>query len=113
MIIEIRTYTVLPNRLGAWLALWESKALPVQSEVLGGFLGMYVTDIGPINEVVHLWSYASLAERESRRARLEMDPRWAIYRSEVEQLAPITLMQSRVVRPTAFSPHITATGRPA
>jgi hypothetical protein len=106
VILEFRTYTVLPDRLRAWLALWEASALPVQREIIGGFLGMYVTDIGVVNEVVHLWQFDSLAERERRRALLDADPRWAEYRREVERLAPITSMSSRIGRPTAFSPAL-------
>lgn len=108
MILEFRTYTVRPDKLRTWLQLWEAKALPVQAEVMGGFLGMYVTDIGPVNEVVHLWSFESLAERERRRAQLNADPRWSAYLGAVEQLAPITQMTSRVARPTAFSPALRA-----
>ena len=106
MILEVRTYRVLPDKLGRWLALWESAALPVQSEIMGGFLGMYLTDIGPVNEVVHLWRFESLADREGRRARLEADPRWADYKGRIETLGPITEMTSRIVRPTKFSPEI-------
>jgi len=108
MIIEMRTYTVLPDRLGRWLNVWEANALPVQSEILGGFLGMYLTDIGPVNEVVHQWRFDSLAERERRRALLEADPRWAVYRQKVAEISPITQMHSRILRPTAFSPEIRA-----
>ncbi len=111
MIIEMRSYTVLPDRLARWLKLWETTALPVQSEVMGGFLGMYLTEIGPLNEVVHLWRFDSLAEREQRRAVLEADPRWAEYRRQVEALAPITQMTSRILKPTAFSPDLVAAGR--
>jgi hypothetical protein len=106
MIIEMRIYTVLPDRLGRWLQLWESTALPVQSEVMGGFLGMYLTEHGEVNEVVHLWRFDSLAERERRRALLEADPRWDGYKQEIEQLGPITRMQSRIMKPTRFSPAI-------
>ena len=108
MIIEMRTYTVLPDRLGNWLTLWEQTALPVQREIMGAFLGMYLTDIGPVNEVVHLWRFDSLAERERRRAALDADPRWAIYRQKVAEFTPITHMHSRILRPTAFSPDIQA-----
>lgn len=108
MIIEMRTYTVLPDKLGKWLALWQQTALPVQREIMGGFLGMYLTDVGPVNEVVHLWRFESLAERERRRAILEVDPRWAAYRVKVGELTPITQMHSRILRPTDFSPEIQA-----
>ena len=108
MILELRTYTFKPDRLRAWLALWEEKALPVQSAVMGGFLGMYVTDIGPVNEVVHLWQFQSLSDREERRARLNAEPRWQAYLQAVEALAPITAMSSRIGRPTSFSPELRA-----
>lgn len=108
MVIEHRSYTVLPDKMTAWLVLWKASALPVEIDHLGGFLGMYLTEIGPLNEVLHLWQFVDLADRERRRAALEADPRWATYRAAIDELAPITVMHSRILRPASFSPRLTA-----
>ncbi|EIF31657.1 hypothetical protein BCh11DRAFT_07187 [Burkholderia sp. Ch1-1] len=110
MIVEQRTYTVDMHKLKAWLDVWENYALPVQLDHVaafdGTFLGMFVTDIGPLNEVTHLWRHQSLASREQMRAALESDPRWAVYRREVDRLAPMLAMRSVILRPTSFSPQL-------
>jgi len=33
-------------------------------------VGFFVSDIGPLNQVVHLWAYDSLAHREAARATM-------------------------------------------
>ncbi|MFM0155653.1 NIPSNAP family protein [Paraburkholderia sediminicola] len=110
MILEQRTYTVDIHKLKAWLGIWETYALPIQREHIatfdGTFLGMFVADVGVLNEVMHLWQHQSLASREQMRAAIESDPRWAIYRREVDQLAPMLAMRSVILRPTAFSPQL-------
>lgn len=108
MIIEQRFYRVRPDRLKPWLALWERAALPVQLEYVQGhggqFLGMYLGEIGQIDEVTHLWRHVDLARRMEARSALESDPRWILYREEVDALAPMLAMRNAILRPTSFSP---------
>lgn len=116
MILEQRTYTLDIHKLKDWLSLWEAHALPVQLELIatfsGSFLGMYLTEIGPLNEVVHMWQHQDLARREQMRKALESDPRWAVYRREVDKLSPVLAMRSAILRPTAFSPQILPSNTP-
>lgn len=108
VIIDLRTYEIHPEKMREWLALWEAKALPTQSEICGGFLGMYITDIGLVNEVIHMWQYTDTGERERRRAQMAEDPRWKEYMAAQERLGAIRNATSRIIRPTAFSPEIQA-----
>ena len=41
MIIDHRTYTFHPLKLGKWLKLYQEKGLPVQYKYLGKPLAMY------------------------------------------------------------------------
>lgn len=108
MIIEQRFYRVKVDRLKAWLDLWERVALPVQREHVsafgGRFLGMYLTEMGQIDEVTHLWQHADVAARMAARGAVESDPRWAQYRRQVDDLAPMLSMRNAILRPTPFSP---------
>jgi hypothetical protein len=113
VIIDHRTYEIHPEKMREWLALWESKALPIQGEICGGFLGMYVTDVGLVNEVIHLWQFADSGERERRRARLMEDARWQDYLAAQERLGAIRNATSRIIRPTAFSPELQARAKNA
>src|SRR5581483_8502266 len=79
MIVEERIYTMQPGRAAEWLAFYGQHGLPVQQRLLGKLIGFFQSEIGALNQVVHLWSYDSLADREQRRARLNTDPDWQAY----------------------------------
>ena len=104
MIVELRTYTVRPLRAGDFLALYERLALPMQKEHLGHLIGFFVTEVGPLNQVVHLWGFDSLAERERRRRQMEDDPRWTVYRGALQALDVIEHQETRLLKSTSFSP---------
>jgi hypothetical protein len=104
MIVDLRTYTMVPGRLKAFLALYEAEGLPVQVRHQGQPMGYYVTEIGTQNQVVHLWRYDSLADREKRRAALEADPQWIAYRARSAAAGNVQLQENKILRPTAFSP---------
>ena len=106
MIVEHRTYTIKALHTGAFLQLYERAALPLQKQYLGHLIGFYVSELGPLNEVVHLWGFASLAERERRRALMEADPAWPLYRQELLELDVVVEQSSKILRPTSFSPTI-------
>lgn len=108
MIIDHRLYTLKSEKLHAWLELWQRTALVIQLEYIQNFLGMYTTEVGIHNQVLHLWGYDNLGERESRRLKMQQDPRWQNYLGEVRSLAPFVQTESRILRPTAFSPRLHA-----
>ncbi len=103
MIVEIRTYTMNPGKAGAWLEYYEKNGLPVQSRVLGKLIFMGTTEIGPLNQVVHAWAYASLAEREQKRTALAKEPAWHDY---IKNSPPglTASMESKILIPAGFSP---------
>ena len=56
--------------------------------------------------MVHLWGFASLAERERCRALMEADPAWAVYRQALLELDVVVEQSTKILRSTAFSPTI-------
>ena len=56
MIYEKRTYTLNPLKMADWLALYKSDAYAVQTEHLGKLIGFFFTEIGVVNQVVHIWA---------------------------------------------------------
>jgi hypothetical protein len=102
MIYEERCYTLSPAGMRPFLALYEVEGLPMLLSHLGVLVGFFTTETGELNQVVHLWQYQNLADREQRRAGLWRDPLWLAYADKVLPL--ITRMESRLLRPTAFSP---------
>ena len=104
MIVDLRTYTMVPGRLAAFLEMYEKEGLPIQNKHLGKPNGYFVTEIGALNQVVHLWGYASLADREKKRAAMEADPDWAAYRKKSAAAGNIHTQENKILKSTSFSP---------
>jgi hypothetical protein len=104
MIFEMRIYNAAPGRAAEFIKVYEQLGLPLQNRYLGGLVGFYVTEVGPLNQIVHLWRYESMADRETRRAQLDADPGWATYRAAIRELDAIVSQECRIMKPTSFSP---------
>jgi hypothetical protein len=103
MILDHRTYTLVPGQLGPLLEMYGSEGYAIQSGHLGVPFGWFVShDIGELNQIVHIWKYADLMDREARRARLAADPRWTAYLAKAAPL--IQKMENKILRGTAFFP---------
>ena len=68
------------QRLRAWRQCLQSIRLnsAAQSVAMdyGKLEGYWLTEIGPLNQVMHLWSYKDLNDRQERRAALGQNQRW-------------------------------------
>ncbi len=85
MIVDFRTYTLHPGRLGAYLKLYGVEGFPIQIRHLQNCLGYYVVESGVQNRVVHFWGYDDIADRARKRAGMEADPAWNAYRAKAAQ----------------------------
>lgn len=104
MILDHRTYEMHPAKLGDWLKLWEREALPLQLKYLEGFVGMFTTEVGQLNQIVHMWRYESMGDRERRRAAMEADPAWQEFRRHVQEQGSLKQLENKILRPVPFSP---------
>ncbi len=104
MIVDHRTYTLPHGRMQEYLDRYAAEALELQRRHLGCHIGSFVTEIGPLNQVIHMWGFASLAEREARRARMEQDPAWLDFRDR--NGGTFVAQETRILRATAFSPQL-------
>jgi hypothetical protein len=97
MIYDLRTYTLKPRSVPAVLKLFE-EAIPTREKYsrLGAF---FHTEIGPLNQIVHIWPYEDASEMQRVRGEASADPSgmWppkgltphmAIQSSELIQPAP-------------------------
>ena len=100
MLVEERTYTTHPGKWREYLALFEAEGLEIQHRILGRMVGYYTTEVGELNQIVHLWAYADLNERQARRGALLADPGFKAY---VAKMLPLLQRQeSRILRPAPF-----------
>jgi NIPSNAP len=101
MIIDHRTYSVKIGKLNEWLKLYETDALPLQLKYLGHCVGWYVgNDIGPLSQVVHMWAYRDLNDREARRGKMVADPAWGKFLEKSTAL--LVSMENKILRPAPW-----------
>ena len=103
MIYEQRTYTLPHGQMDEYLARYERDALPLQMKHLGRLLGFFVSEIGPLNQVVHIWAYDSYADRERRRAALEADQGWTSFKET--NRGAFVAQEVKIMRPASFCPQ--------
>jgi hypothetical protein len=102
MIIDHRTYTVVHGKMQDYLMRYERDALLLQIEHLGDFIGSFISEVGPLNQVVHIWRYKSMADREERRAKMARDPRWQAFTKS--NAGTFVAQESKIMVLTSFSP---------
>ena len=102
MIVEERCYPLKPGTVPLYYKDYDPRGLQIQTRILGRLIGYFHTEIGELNQVVHLWGYESLAERERRRALLAADPEWQEYLKNSPDI--VVKMVSRILVPAPFSP---------
>jgi hypothetical protein len=76
MIYELRTYTLRPGTIGEMIKAASTISLEIRGDNYGKLEGYWSTEIGPLNQVMHLWSYSDLNERSRLRAELGKNARW-------------------------------------
>ena len=101
MIYEMRTYKLHPGKVPEFQALIEKEALPHLTKY-AELVGWWSTDIGPLNEVIHLWAYRDMADREQSRKKQGEDPELAVFRPKAQQL--VVTQENKILVPSSFSP---------
>jgi NIPSNAP len=97
MIYEIRTYGIAPGSLAeVEKRFGEGYEYRKKYSPLTAFLH---TEIGPLNEIVHIWGYQDLAERARIRAEAAKDPNWP---PKIRDF--VRTMRSEIVVPFDFVP---------
>jgi hypothetical protein len=98
VIYEIRTYRIAPGSLAEVEKRYgEAYEYRKKYSELTAFLH---TEIGPLNEVVHIWGYKDLADRARIRAESSKDANWPPKISEF-----VREMRSEIITPFGFIPE--------
>jgi hypothetical protein len=97
---ELRTYRTPVGKAGEWLGHF--KAIMPTREKYSKNVGLFQTEMGQLNEVVHLWAYRDLNERAATRARVVQDPEWQAFLGKSSSL--LVEMRSIILNPAAHSP---------
>lgn len=111
MIVEHRTYQLKPGKVNAYFECYQQTGMAIQLDYLVQPLGYYCTEIGPLNQIIHLWGYTDLNERQRCRNLLKQDPRWAGYVAMIMPL--IEHQESRILTPAGFFSPMAVAYHPA
>jgi hypothetical protein len=95
MIYELRTYTLVPGKQGEYLKLNQEVGRPTRGDKYGKLEGSWTTEFGLLNQFVHLWSYASLDERDRLRAELQKNDAWT--QGYMPKIRPLLVAQENKV----------------
>jgi hypothetical protein len=98
MIFEMRTYLMKPGSIPEVEKRWAA-ALPAREKLspLGGF---WRSEVGTLNQIIHVWPYKDLNERDAIRAKAVELGIWPPKAAEF-----ILEMESKILHAAPFSPH--------
>jgi hypothetical protein len=103
MIYELRTYTVKPGTVGDMVKAASTVSADIRGNNFGKLEGYWFTEIGPLNQVLHMWSYSDLNERARLRGELAKNARWT---SEYIPLIRPILVRQEVRLLNAIKPPV-------
>lgn len=99
MIYEVRTYTLKPGQIPEFEKRFQARlSIRLKYSELAAF---WHTEIGPLNQVIHVWPYENLQQRTEVRARAAQEPDWPPDTADL-----ILSMESEIYAPAPFSPRL-------
>jgi hypothetical protein len=99
MIVEMRTYSLHPGTVP--LALERiAKGLDERTQ-LSPLAGLWQTEFGRLHQIIHIWPYSGLAEREQVRARFKGMKNWPARTGEWTEAS-----ETKIMHPAPFSPPL-------
>jgi hypothetical protein len=99
MIIEMRTYTLRPGSIAEAEKRFGA-ALPVR-EKHSKLAAFWHSEVGPLNQIIHVWAYDSFEQRTAVRAAASKEEGWPPPIREF-----VTHQESEVFIPAPFSPKL-------
>ncbi|QIL82406.1 NIPSNAP family protein [Diaphorobacter sp. HDW4A] len=100
-LVDHRIYTIRLRRMGEFLEVFNRLALPILMQTLAHPLGFYISQVGPLNQFVHLWAYTDLADYERRSQQRDAHPGFPAYLAASEHL--IVAQETRLIRSAPMS----------
>lgn len=104
MIIDYRAYTLQSGTVSAFMELFEAEGLEPQQRICGNFLGLYRTEVGNINQIIMMFAYQDLNDRQKRRDQLYQDPAFKAYLVKVRPM--LRDQEVRLLVPSGCNPPI-------
>ena len=93
MIYNVRTYNCVPRMLNKYVKIFKY-----------GFklIAYFISDIGPQNQIVHIWEYKDLEEFNTMKKKRAADPDWLSFRDKTAGM--VADQEDKIMTGTSFSP---------
>ena len=98
MIFEMRTYLLKPGTVATFEERFGA-GLPARAK-LSPLAGLWRTEVGTLNQVIHIWPYKDMNERDAILAKAIETKVWPV---KVQEF--ILEMESKILHPAPFSPN--------
>ena len=76
MIYDFRVYTLKAGATPDYMAAVKELALPIRQKYGIKLAGWYYSDVGELNQVVHIWGYEDEKHLTEAKAQVYADPDW-------------------------------------
>ena len=80
MVFDFRQYTLKPGATGEYRSAAEEVGLPIRHrhgvKLAGWFFSDFFSDLGDLNQVVHIWAFDNVKHMEEAKAAVAADPEW-------------------------------------
>jgi len=104
MIYDMRTYTLKPGALQQYMDAVRDVGLPVRQKYGIKLAGWYYTELGRLNQVVHIWAFRDWQHMQESKQQFRNDPQWINeYSPRVRGL--IVAQEDKIVMSPDFAPQ--------
>ena len=76
MIYDFRQYTFKPGAIPDYMKAVEELSIPIRAKYGVKLAGWYYSDVGELNQVVHIWGYRDYAHLDEAKKQVAADPDW-------------------------------------
>ena len=63
LLYELRTYSLYVGKVPEAVTLYENEGWPALARYQDKLVGYFLSDVGTLNQIVHLWKFADDADR--------------------------------------------------
>lgn len=102
MLYDHRTYTCRPGTVRKQLELYAAHGYTTQTRHLGQPVLHAITEVGDVNQYVHIWAYDSADDRAKRRAAMQADPAWQAFLALSNEAGHITRQENKLLLTSPF-----------
>ncbi|HLH76533.1 MAG TPA: NIPSNAP family protein [Candidatus Binataceae bacterium] len=96
-LVEMRRYTIRPGGIPTLIKNWSERI--EKRAKLSPFIAGWYSEVGPLNQWLHIWAYQDYAERERIRAEAMKDGSWPPPMGDL-----LVKAENSILIPASFSP---------